>query len=72
MPRSAIVCRMPSILCSKEDSGRGAGHDQPAVPVGTRLRGTQVRSLAQPVDAGQRPVVHEDDVAAQVGEAEWL
>ena len=48
-----------------------ADHDQPVVPVGLRPR-TDVRLRAQPVDAGQRPEVHEDDVAAQLGGAEWL
>lgn len=31
-----------------------------------------VRLLAQPVDARQRPEVHQDDVAVQLGGAEWL
>ena len=46
-------------------------HDQPVVPVCLRPR-ADVRLLAQPVDARQRPEVHEDDVAAQLGGAEWL
>jgi hypothetical protein len=45
-------------------------HDQPVVSVG--LRPTDLGLLAQPVDARQRPEVHDDDVAAQLGRAEWL
>ena len=48
-----------------------ADDDQPVVAVGLRPR-ADVRLLAQPVDAGQRPEVDEDDVAAQLGGAEWL
>ena len=48
-----------------------ADHDQPVVAVGLRPR-ADVRLLAQPVDARQRPEVHEDDVAAELGGAEWL
>jgi hypothetical protein len=48
-----------------------ADHSQPVVPV--RLRpATYVGLLAQPVDARERPEVHEDDVTAQLGGAEWL
>jgi hypothetical protein len=45
--------------------------NQPVVSVGLRP-GTDVWLLAEPVDAGQRPEVDEDDVAAQLGRAEWL
>ena len=44
-----------------------ADDDQPVVSVGLRPR-ADVGLLAQPVDAGQRPEVHEDDVTAQLGE----
>jgi hypothetical protein len=44
---------------------------QTVVPVGLRPR-TDVRLLAQPVDARQRPEVHQDDVPAQVGATERL
>src|SRR3954454_24387713 len=39
-------------------------HDQPVVPIGLRP-GPDVRLLAQPVDARQRPEVHEYDVPAR-------
>ena len=45
--------------------------DQPVFTVGRRPR-ADVWLLAQPVDARQRPEVHEHDVAAQLGGAEWL
>ena len=45
--------------------------DQPVVSVGLRPR-ANVRLLAQPVDARQRPEVHEDDASTQLGGAEWL
>jgi hypothetical protein len=48
-----------------------ADHDQPGVPVGLRP-GADVRLLAQPVDARQRPEVHDDDATPQLGRAEWL
>jgi hypothetical protein len=44
----------------------GSDHDQPVVSVGLRPR-ADVRLLAQPVDAGERPEVHEDDAAAPAG-----
>ena len=48
-----------------------ADHDQAIFPVGLRPR-ADVRLLPQPVDARQRPEVHEDDLAAEFGGAEWL
>src|SRR3954471_18868251 len=39
--------------------------------VGLRPR-ANVRLLAQPVNAGQRPEVHEDCVSKQLGGTEWL
>ena len=45
--------------------------DQPVVAVCPRPR-ADVRLLAQPVDARPRPEVHEHDVAAELGGAEWL
>ena len=45
--------------------------DQPVVAVGPRPR-ADVRLLAQPVDARERPEVHEHDVPAQLGGAEWV
>ena len=45
--------------------------DESVVAVGLRPR-ADVRLLAQPVDARQRPEVHQDDVSAQLGGAEWL
>ena len=48
-----------------------ADDDQPVVSVGLRPR-PDVRLRAQPVDARQRPEVHEHDVAAQLGGAERL
>ena len=47
-----------------------ADHDEPVGSVGTGP-GTDVRFLAQPVDAGQRPEVDEYDMTAQPGGAEW-
>jgi hypothetical protein len=38
----------------------------------TVVRGAGTRLLAQPVDARQRLEVHQDDVAAKLGGAEWL
>jgi hypothetical protein len=46
-------------------------HDQPVVGVGVRP-GTDVRRRAQPVDARQRPEVHEHDVPTQIVGAERL
>jgi hypothetical protein len=43
---------------------------QPVVVIGLRP-GADVRLLAQPVDARQRPEVH-DDATAELGGAEWL
>ena len=48
-----------------------ADHDQP-VSLGRSATRRGRGVPAQPVDAGQRPEVHEDDVAAQLGGAEWL
>ena len=48
-----------------------ADDDESVLAVGLRP-GADVRLLAQPVDAGQRPEVHQHDVAAQLGGAEWL
>ena len=48
-----------------------ADDDQPVGPVRLRPR-PDVRLRAQPVDAGQRPEVHEHDVAAQLGGTERL
>ena len=48
-----------------------ADHDQPVVSVGLRP-GADVRLRAQPVDARQRPEVHQHDAPAQLGRAEWL
>ena len=45
--------------------------DQSVVSIGLRP-GTDVRLRAQPVDAGQRPEVHDDDMAAQLLGAEGL
>jgi len=45
--------------------------DESVVAIGTGPR-PDVRLLAQPVDARQRPEVHQDDVVAQLGGAEWL
>src|SRR3954464_2846832 len=56
--------------CSNVNSGVWTPNDdQPVVPVGLRPR-ADVRLLAQPVDARQRPEVHEHDVAAQLGRVE--
>jgi hypothetical protein len=49
----------------------GSDHDQPVVAVGLRPR-PDVRLSAQPVDARQRPEVHDDDATLQLGGAEWL
>jgi hypothetical protein len=46
-------------------------HDQAVIPVGLRPR-TDVRLLAQPVDARERPDVHEHDAAAQLGGTQRL
>ena len=46
-------------------------HDQPVVSVGPRP-GADVRLLAQPVDAGQCPEVHQDHAAPKLGGAERL
>ena len=46
-------------------------HDQPVLSVRLRPR-ADVRLLAQPVDARQRPEVHEDDMALQLGGTERL
>jgi hypothetical protein len=48
-----------------------AEHDQPVVAVGPRPC-THVRLRAQPVDAGQRPEVDDNDVAAKTGRGERL
>src|SRR4051794_14921638 len=58
-------------LLERELRGVDSDDDQSVASVGLRP-GTDVRLLAQPVDACQRPEVDEDDVAAQVGGAEWL
>ena len=49
----------------------GSDHDQPVVSVGLRPR-ADIRLLAQPVDAGERPEVHQDDAAAQPDGVERL
>src|SRR5919112_6540666 len=59
------------VVLERELWGMDADHDQAVVPVGLRPR-AYVRLLAQPVDARERPEVHEDDVAAQLGGTEWL
>jgi hypothetical protein len=56
------------VVLERELRGVDADHDQSVVRVGLRP-GTDVRLLAQPVDASQRPEVHEDDVAPQLGGA---
>ena len=58
------------VVLELELGGVHADHDQPVVPVGLRP-GAHVRLGAQPVDAGQRPEVDEDDAgrAARLGPA---
>ena len=49
----------------------GSDHDQPVVSVGLRPR-ADIRLLAQPVDASERPEVDQDDAAAQPDGVERL
>ena len=44
--------------------------EQSVVSVGQRQR-THGQLLAQPIDARERPEVHEDDVPSPLGGAEW-
>ena len=60
-----------NVVLERELRRVDSDHDQPVVSVRLRPR-ADVRLLAQPVDARPRPEVHEDDVAPQLGEAEWL
>jgi hypothetical protein len=48
-----------------------SNYDQPVASIFLRP-GTNVGLLAQPVDAGQRSEVHQDDAALQLVRAEWL
>jgi hypothetical protein len=48
-----------------------ANHHQAVVAVGLRPS-PDIRRLAQPVDAGERPHVHQDDLATQPGRVERL
>jgi hypothetical protein len=59
------------LVLEGELRGVDADDDQPVGSVGLGP-GTDIRLLAQPVDAGQGPEVHYHDVAAQLGGAEWL
>jgi hypothetical protein len=59
------------LVLEGELRGVDADDDQPVGSVGLGP-GTDIRLLAQPVDAGQGPEVHHHDVAAQLGGAEWL
>src|SRR5215207_1936034 len=70
----SLLRRLPhavNVVLERELRRVDSDDDQPVVPVRLRPR-TDVRLLAQPVDARQRPEVHEDDAAAQLGGAEWL
>ena len=69
-----LLHRLPhelDVMLEPELGRVNSDDDQPVVTVGPRPR-ADVRLLAQPVDAGQRPEVHEHDVAAQLGGTEWL
>src|SRR5918995_661808 len=66
--------RLPNevhVVLERELGCMDPDHEQPVVPVGPRPR-TDVRLLAQPVDAGERPEVHEHHMPPQLGGAEWL
>jgi hypothetical protein len=68
----SLLRRLPHVVdlvLERELRRVDSDHDQPVVSVGLRP-GADVRLLAQPVDARQGPEVHDDDVAAQLGEAE--
>ena len=70
----SLLRRLPDavdLVLERELRRVDSDDDQPVVPVGLRP-GADVWLLAQPVDARQRPEVHQDDVAAQPGGAEWL
>jgi hypothetical protein len=69
----SLVGRLPhavDLVLERELRRVDPDDDQPVVPVGLRPC-TYVGLLAQPVDAGQRPEVHEDDLAPQLGGAKW-
>ena len=71
---ASFLHRLPDpvdLVLEGELRGVDSDHDQSVVPVGLRP-GPDVGLLAQPVDAGQRPEVHQDHVAPQLGGAEWL
>src|SRR6266542_725094 len=70
----SLLRRLPyavDLVLERELRRVDSDHDQPLVSVGLRP-GTHVRLLPQPVDAGQRPEVEEDDPALELGGAEWL
>jgi hypothetical protein len=70
----ALPRRLPhaiDLVLERELRRVDSDHDQPVVSVALRP-GADVRLLAQPVDARQRPEVHDDDVAAQLRWTEWL
>ena len=70
----SLLDRLPhavDLVLERELRRVDSDDDKPVVSVGLRPR-ADVRLLAQPVDARQRPEVHEDDVAAQLGGAERL
>ena len=70
----SLLRRLPhavDLVLERELRRVDADDDQPVVPVG--LATTHGRTArAQPVDARQRPEVHEDDAAAQLGRVERL
>ena len=69
-----LVRRLPhavDLVLERELRRVDPDHDQAVIPVGPRP-GTYVRLRAQPVDARERPEVHENDVAAQLVWAQRL
>jgi hypothetical protein len=69
-----VLRRLPDaveLVLERELGGMHADNDEPVISVALRPR-ANVRLRAQPVDARQRPEVHQHDVAAQLGGAEPL
>jgi hypothetical protein len=71
---SPLLCRLAhqlELVLERELRRMDSDYDQSVVSVRLRPR-ADMRFLAQPVDARQRPEVHDDDVTLQLGRAEWL